>query len=335
VTLASAIFTTRSRSGSDESGFFGLTRAAKETAALLLALAVVGGFIIYKILPLGQEDLYHQAELLMASTRRSDWRTAIEEYIDPLDERFPSNPYREQTRKWRDKILLDEADGRASILLTSPIKSLKEPKNRAESQFVIYHTLAAEASGRHDDLTAVRQWQELALLLKPKSEDPKTDEPDERKWYLLALHNKELLENAIRDRRQYVEKQLEIAAEAIRNGQPNQARTIHLKLAEQYAGFTDLADYFPSPPPSSGLQPSPPAPPGHPAPTEPRPGSPAAHAADPAAAATPVGPDSTPPAATVPNPKNDRPSSPTDPDTPPDSRPSREVDQRTAREFRN
>ncbi len=133
-----------------------------ETAGLVLALFVIGGFIAYWVWPPSAEYLYKQAETLMASTSRGDWRTALDEYINPLDERFPDHPYREQTRAWRDKIMLEEVEGRASILASKVKTSFSEPKDNRERSFVIANALAADASERGDDLAAIRQWQEFA-----------------------------------------------------------------------------------------------------------------------------------------------------------------------------
>ena len=47
----------------------------------------------------------------MASSHRSDWLTAREEYLDTLDHKYPDHPYKEQVRKWRDQVLLDEVEG--------------------------------------------------------------------------------------------------------------------------------------------------------------------------------------------------------------------------------
>jgi serine/threonine-protein kinase len=305
VTLASAIFPTRSRSQPTEPVFLGLSRGALETALLVLALLGVGGFIVYSILPPGREQLYHQAEALMASTRRSDWLKARDDCLDPLDERFPDHPWREQTRKWRDKILLDEADGRANILV-APVKTrFSEPNNNAERQFVIAHTVAGEASGRRDDLSAVRQWRELANLLKPQSDDPKSDEPEERKWYVLALDRADRLENAIRDRRQTVETQLSNATKAHRAGQLDQEILIRAKLIEQYGGYTDLTDLLPAPPvavsPTTSPQPATPPPAGAPTQADP----PASPPAKPSGEKAPEHSDSTPPPEAAPCPKND------------------------------
>jgi serine/threonine-protein kinase len=280
-TFTSTLFSTRSRSGPAESDSPGLNRAAIETALLVLALIAIGGFIVYWVWPPGQEYLYRHAEALMKSTKRHDWITARDEYLEPLDRRFPDNPHQEQTKKWRDQILLDEADVRASILTARVKTPLNNPNTDAERQYVIHHAVAAEASDRGDDLAALQQWQELASRLKPASDDPRLDDPEERKWYLLALYRAAQLENAIRDRRQFVEKQLQLAEEARRSGRADQAMAILKKLVEQYRKYTDLADLFPEPAPPGPAQ----APGGPPpsAPAEPRPAGPPTESPAPAA----------------------------------------------------
>ena len=246
-TLASSVFSTRSRNAPSDLESRWPSRGLFEIAGLLLALLAVGGLIVYLVWPASQETLYRKAEALMASTRRADWLIAREEYLEPLERRFPDNPYRERIRAWRDKILLEDAERRWKIL-TAGVKPFSEPSNDAERQVVITTTVATEASGRRDDLVALQQWRELAKLLTP-------DDPEERLWYLLANRRVEQLEAAIRDRHRYIEKQIQIADEAFRTGHPNQAISIRSKLAEQYAGYTDLADIFP--PISVPVQPAP------------------------------------------------------------------------------
>jgi serine/threonine-protein kinase len=236
-------FGTRDRKAAGSSSSW-LSRSTVETALLALALVGIGGFITYKVWPPSADYLYHHAEQLMASSRRADWTRARDEYINPLDEGFPDHPHREQTRKWRDKILLDEAEGRAKVLTSGAKIRMTEPSNDTERQLVITHELAEAASNRHDDLTALRQWQELAGRINP-------DDPDVRKWHLYALQQIERLENAIKDRRQSVEKQWELAQEALRAGRVDEANDIKNKIIEKYSKFTDLADIFGPPPDAS------------------------------------------------------------------------------------
>jgi eukaryotic-like serine/threonine-protein kinase len=292
-TLTGSFFATRSRTMADGDDQRGSSRALLETLFLLVALVGIGGLIVYLVWPPGQEYLYKHAEALMASTHRSDWITARDEYLEPLDRRFPNHPYREQSRQWRDKILLDEAESRGGVLISS-VKPLNEPKNNAERLFVIAHNVASDWSKIGDDKEALKQWNELAARLKP-------DDKDDRPWYLLAQHRARQLEDTMRDRREFVETQLRLADEAFRAGRPNQGLAIKSKLVEQYKGYTDLSDLFPAippPQPAAGLQ----ATPGGPAPAGPGQGPPGASSPSPPSSApmpdTPGEPK--PPAAAAP-----------------------------------
>jgi hypothetical protein len=228
----------RAADGSESSRW---NRAALETGALVLALFVVAGIIVYASWPYSAEQLYHKAEALMASTKRGDWLEARDEYLDKLDQRFPDHPYREQVQKWRDKISLEDAERRGSVL-SSPIKnSLTEPATNPERLFKVTNAVADEASGRGDDLAARDQWQKMAGQLKP-------EEPEDRRWYLLALHRAETLDRAMQDRRQIVIKLLSEADIAFRAGRTNEAITIRSKLFDDYSRYKDLSDLFPAQP---------------------------------------------------------------------------------------
>ncbi len=219
------------------------SRVGLETILLVAALLAVGALIAYIVWPPGQEYLYKHAEALMASEERHDWITARDEYLEPLDRRFPQNPYREQTAKWRDRILLNEAVSR-SELLTAPVKTkFGEPINQVERLYVIAHAVAEEASKRGDDITAAQKWREFAGNLR-------LNDPEERKWRLMALQHAEKLEATIQDRRRLVEEQMRVADRAEQAGRTAEAQTIRKKLVEQYSRYIDLADIFPRPPQS-------------------------------------------------------------------------------------
>jgi eukaryotic-like serine/threonine-protein kinase len=267
--------------------------------------------ILYLVWPPSQEALYHKAEDLMASKQRSDWITARDEYFESL-ERLSGNPYREQIQKWRDKILVNEAQGRAKYL-TAPVETpLSKANNRAENEFVVAHAVVASATKRHDDPTAVTEWKKLAALLNP-------DDPEERGWYLLALESATEVENAMRDTRLFIEKQMKIADEAFLGGHPEQAHAIRDELVKQYKDYPYLKDLIQAIPivPSS-----PQAPPPDSAPSR-KEGAPAR---PPGAAGKTT--ESQPPAS-APS------TTPPEPAKAPDSQPPREVDQQSFSEFRS
>jgi eukaryotic-like serine/threonine-protein kinase len=222
-----------------------LSRTVLETGLLVGALLAIGAFIAYRVWPAGAEYLYRQAETLMASSRRSDWRTARDDYMKELDERFPDHPYREKLREWRDKILLEDAENRGANLTSGLNISLTKPATDAERKFVVTHGVATAASERGDDLAAVAQWQAMAMGLEEAARPLPREDPEERQWYLIALRRVEQLQNAMKDRREYVEKEIGLAVQADRAGRFADAETIRRNLIEQFGKYTDLADIFP------------------------------------------------------------------------------------------
>lgn len=244
-------------------------RAWVETGLLVVALVAVGGFIGYWLWPPSKSYLFHQAEILMASKLRHDWLEARDNYLDPLDHRFPDNPYRATTRAWRNRILLDEAQGRAKLLASPVHTSLSEPKNNGETQFVNFNAEAEDRIRRGEDLAAALVWDEMAKQLKP-------DDPEEGKWHLYALSRAEELRKAVAERRDTVAKLIARAGAALREGRSRDARSIRDNLIERFGKYADVADLLQAvgfPPPSEEVsQPTLPAQPGS-TPTFPAPAS--------------------------------------------------------------
>jgi eukaryotic-like serine/threonine-protein kinase len=250
-TLTGSFLTTRSRAAREGVDEPDRPRAGLETVILLAALLGIGGLIVYLVWPASQESLYKHAETLMASSRYADWVMARDEYLEPLDRRFPENPYHEQTRRWRDKILLADAERRVEYL-TAPVKTrFSDPTNDTEGHFVIAHAAATFASGHGDDRGALQKWKEMAAKLNP-------DDLEERKWYLIALNRADQLERTIRDRRRLVEEQVRLANELGQAGRTDAAMGIFKKLREQYKDYTDLAELLASLPESPPAGASPP-----------------------------------------------------------------------------
>jgi len=227
-------FATRESGGSDLRSRF-LNPAVLESTFLAAALIAVAGFMAYWLWPPSAAYLYHQAEALMASSHRSDWLTAQEDFLDNLDRHHPGHPYSEQVQKWRDKILLDEAEGRARNL-SSPVKtSFSDPHTDGERQYIAFDTLASRASAEGNDALAATYWREMAHLIKP-------DDREERKWHLLALQRATKLESQIQERRAFVIDKLARANAALQAGRPNESVTIRATLRENYGRYADLAD---------------------------------------------------------------------------------------------
>ena len=221
-----------------------LSRVSLETIGLVAALIAVGGLMVYWVWPPGAEYLYRHAVPLMESTRRSDRLTALEEFIDPLDQRFPNHPYKEQTQAWRDLIALDDAESRSKMLESTTPSPFSEPKTNGERHYVAFFSLASKAAAAGREDLAARYWREMADTLK-------ADDPDDRKWILLSKKRADELESKIKERRAFVEEQLRRADAAFRGGRPNEAVTIHAMLNEKFGRYADLADLLAPVPPQS------------------------------------------------------------------------------------
>jgi eukaryotic-like serine/threonine-protein kinase len=283
-------FATREPDGGEPGSRF-LSPPVLESAGLIAALIAICGFIGYWLWPPSATYLYHQAEALMASSHRSDWLTAQEEYLDSLDHKHPGHPYSDQVQKWRDQIVLDEAEGRARNL-SSPVKtSFSEPHTNGERQYVSFDTLATKASAEGNDALALSYWREMARLVKP-------DDREERKWHLLALKRASELESRMQERRAFVIDKLARADAALQAGRPSESVTIRAMLMEKYGHYSDLGDLLglplqtPQPgvgAPDAAVVPAHPG--GPPAPT-PQPPPPSTPAHRPDGDKTPAGSDS-------------------------------------------
>jgi serine/threonine-protein kinase len=230
------------------------SRRVLETVGMVALLLAIGTFIAYWVWPPSAEYLYRQAAALMASTHRADWLTAQDEYFDLLDRKYPNHPYKDQILKWRDKIQLEEADGRAKNL-SSPIKTqFSEPHTNGERQFVTHDTLARKAVEDGNERQAAIYWREMARVLKP-------DDREDRKWYLLAIQRAEEIDARLQERRAFVTDQLARAEQALREGRNQEVDAIRAMLREKYSQYADLADLLGAAPTP---KPEPPRPPSEP-----------------------------------------------------------------------
>jgi serine/threonine protein kinase len=210
-----------------------LFRGAAITAALL---AVLGLFLGW---PPSQDYLFQHAKILMESKQPRDWVLACNEYLDPLDRRFPDNPYKATTRQWRDRVLLDKVERRAAVL-DGPLgfrTQYNEPNTDPERQYVAVSDVARKDLQRGNDGSAARAWDDLAAHLHP-------DDADERPWWLLAQKRSGELKKVMEDRRQFVTRQLRRIQEAKLAGNVADAGVLRKYLLDHYGKYADLDDLF-------------------------------------------------------------------------------------------
>ena len=106
--------------------------------------------------PPAPEYLYRQAEALMASSHRSDWLTAQEEYLDPLDHKHPDHPYKEQAAEVARPDPARRGRGPGQEPEQPGQDSIPEPHTDGERQYVSFDTLAAKAAAEGNDLMAAQ-----------------------------------------------------------------------------------------------------------------------------------------------------------------------------------
>jgi serine/threonine protein kinase len=216
---------------------FGLNRQTVELVALVAGLVLLTGFVGYMLWPPGAEYLYRKAEGLMASDKRHDWVEARDEYLEPLDRRFPNNPYRSTTQAWRDRIDLYDAEGRARVLDSPVPTSFNAPKNKGENLYVVIAPLARNASREGDDVTAAGHWEEMARQLSDK-------EPEERLWRLLARKRFDEIKKAIDQRHEVVASLVAKAVGFLEAGRPDEAIRVRDEILRRFGKYKDLSDQF-------------------------------------------------------------------------------------------
>ena len=205
----------------------------------------IGGFIAYWVWPPEQSVPVSPGRDAHGHDSRHDWRTALDEYIKPLDERFPDHPYREKTNAWRDKIMLEEVEGRASIL-ESPVKTaFNEPKDNHERGFVLTRCARFRGIEARRRPGGHRRVAEICPAAKPDDPERAQVAPPGTQAGRVAWKARS------RCAAQYVERQLQARGGRLCAGHTNQGVAIKNKVREQYQKYTDLADLFP-PTPASG-----------------------------------------------------------------------------------
>jgi eukaryotic-like serine/threonine-protein kinase len=198
-------------------------------AALLGSLGLGAYLFVITTWP-PRDTLYRHAKELMASQTPSDWSIALRSAIEPLDRRFPDHPYRQETRAWRDRILLRQATDRARILDSA--RGLGGPQTPTEELYTTFSRRAAEAGKLNRFDQAAQRWRELAAALEGR------DDPQARMWWLLARARAARLvadrEVTRRARLKAAARLLDLADEQQEAGQEAGAIQMRRDLLEQY-----------------------------------------------------------------------------------------------------
>ncbi|MGF1581960.1 MAG: serine/threonine protein kinase [Gemmataceae bacterium] len=85
------------------------TRFLNQPVVLVICLLACLGVIVWTFWPLTQEQLFQRGSDMMEKGTYSDWQYAWTEYFEPLNERFPDHPYREEVQRYRRQIDAERA----------------------------------------------------------------------------------------------------------------------------------------------------------------------------------------------------------------------------------
>ena len=145
-----------------------LGRMFNSVFVLVPLLILCVGTIVYAFWPLSAEALFRHGQSIMeSSTSVHDWEHAWDDYFEPLNQRFPDHPYKEEVEEYRRKI----ADKR-SVFMSEPQR--------------LY--LQGEARLKEGDLAGAQKiWQNLDVVFADA-------DVSERAWVVKARKGLEKIE---------------------------------------------------------------------------------------------------------------------------------------------
>lgn len=227
--------TKRTAAAKAPTGFWPPTRQQIEFSSLILGLLLVVGAIVYVLAPPSAGYLYREAERAMATNSPGRWALAEEHDMKELTRRFPTYKA-DQIRRWRDKIALERALGRARILESPTFASLSDPKPGPETLYLSVFQTAREESKAGYDLRAAAAWHEMAAMLDPAKEE-------ERPWHLIAQHREAEVHKRMADHRKAAIQMLDradVLDEQNRAGDSHRERERAVRLYGHYQELQKL-----------------------------------------------------------------------------------------------
>jgi len=207
---------------------------------LALVLLVMAGGVTWVLWPASEGELYENAAVLMTSDDHNEWRTAREEYIDPLLDRFPDTKHAAEANGWIDRI---EVDLLRRQLRMQAASVFSQPRNELERQYQEVEDLADFG----DYWGALAQVQTLQTLLKDNAWTEREEiGPERARYYGLMLEQRanelqaELKDDAL-GRQGFVVESLRAAEEAYVAGRVAEAREKWEGVIKLYEDVPELA----------------------------------------------------------------------------------------------
>jgi serine/threonine-protein kinase len=142
----------------------------EQTWFLATGLLLVVAFATWMLWPLNEDQLYARARPLMSSENESDWRTAMEQYVQPMRERFPEGKYAAELQEFVDKVEMAKAE---KVIATNA-RFGRDPGSEGERLYV----QARNYEQFGDRIAALEKYEAMIRLLEKQ--------PDQRPFMILA-----------------------------------------------------------------------------------------------------------------------------------------------------
>lgn len=135
----------------------------EKTWVLVTGLVLILGLFVWSFLPLSEETLFRRAEELM-SKGEDQWRSAQDEYLKPLMERFPNGKYAEQVKEFNDKVEMQRAESRINLAIKNPLGN-----DLGEAARIYMEGIQFENFG--DRVSALEKYKSMVDLFPAEGED--------------------------------------------------------------------------------------------------------------------------------------------------------------------
>lgn len=149
---------------------------------LITLFALCLGALVWTFWPMSQATLYTRGVALMKSDNPEDWELAWEQYLGPLEVRFPNHPHHEELAQYRAQLEAHRAERAAGVQArwAKPITEARWFYEQGKRQ-----RLAGDEAGARktwqalidafDHVPAEKAWVELARREMGRPQEPEND----------------------------------------------------------------------------------------------------------------------------------------------------------------
>jgi serine/threonine-protein kinase len=146
-----------------------LWRFAHHPVVLILLFVACVGVIVWTFWPLGAEGLYQRGAALMASEDPADWEHAWEEYLQPLETKYPDHPHQEELAGFREQLRNYESEKDAR-------RASRQARAMSEPEWFYHLALRLRQTGQENKAREV--WKHLIAAWQ--------DVPTQAPWVRLS-----------------------------------------------------------------------------------------------------------------------------------------------------